>query len=237
MTENLKVRIFQSLFVWVNNSIIYFARWEPAVLMMLYVYRRSPTKSAKAAVIFLKRKTITERRRWRGRNECVALNKVCMTHATHGLKQSKHPPLSSCLLQLSPLLSHFFTIISSLSSIHVNPSPIWAKRCLMSLYKQQCWPMAQKKAMKGPVLACGAFWLSNTKPSLKVTGPSCLSQDLCPCCRFWVLVGGESVGGQRWKRRGKRRWHEQIKIGDAEKHKRRGSCVERSTLLREGRSL
>lgn len=42
----------------------------------------------------------------------VALNKVCMTHGTRGLRQSKQLPLSSYLLQFSPFLSHFFTITS-----------------------------------------------------------------------------------------------------------------------------
>lgn len=44
-----------------------------------------------------------------------------MTHATRGLKQSKQPPISSYLLQLSSFLSHFFTIISSFQPFMLTP--------------------------------------------------------------------------------------------------------------------
>lgn len=46
-----------------------------------------------------------------------------------GWKQSKQPLLSSCILRLSPLLSHFFTIISCFHPFMLSP-PVRAKHCL-----------------------------------------------------------------------------------------------------------
>lgn len=195
MTENHSDTLIEEEFVLIQNvlSPLTVSIWKYSLQSKIcsfnctVCYRVSPTT---AAVIFLL-KTITERRLWRGGIVCVALNKVCMTHASCGLKQSKQPPLWFYPHQLSSFLSHFFTVNVFLSSIHVNPSRPSGALSHVSL--QRTTAMAQCYA--GAAVACGCGVLALRHQAQPGSDrPSCLSQDLCPCCQFRVLQGGKERG-------------------------------------------
>lgn len=178
-------------------------------------------KDSKDCSNLSRKKTIRERGLWRGRIVCVVLNKVCMTHATRGLKQSKQPSLSSLSPPpLSPLLSHFFVITSSFQPFMSTPSSEPnAIACVFygRLATVQC------SAAEGAASAYGRV-PPDAKPWSGSDRPSCLSQDLCPCCQFRVLLGGGKRGEGSAKTEKGRWWWRcgQLKIGNCSQTLSRG---------------
>ncbi len=198
------------------NLITYFARWNSKFCNLFYFMLPSFThKTTKPAEIFLERKQLRERGPWRGRIVCVALNKVCMTHATRGLRQSKQPPLSSYLLQLSSFLSHFFTITSSFHPFMLTP-PLSEAPSHVSL----------RQSSDGAML-----WRGSS--SLRLWHPGSQTQSLVwkwqaqlsesGSVSLLSVHGASGRGGERgqlWKRRWC--WIGRIKIGDCRETQSRG---------------
>lgn len=127
---------------------------------------------------------------WRGVIVCAASYMVCMSHATHGPKQlnyiwayhpSPPPPSFLSYVTFSPLPP------STPSSIPINPA--WGSEALQH----------RPKLGRDGVMHWAGVQLQH--PVRQTLSPvwkwqaGCLSHDLCRCCRFIILQGGNDRGG------------------------------------------
>lgn len=132
---------------------------------------------------------------WRGRIVCVALKKVRMTHATRGLKQSKQPPLSSYLLQLSPLPCHLFTSTSSfhpfmLTPLGEAPSVVYSRLAMVQWRGSGSWLLWRQQCLSGTKPRLVWKWQAQLSESgsvslLSLQGASGKEQGISPLRLGW----------------------------------------------------